>query len=438
MLSNPTPLYDFIDELQAAGWTQPSIWLQLVVVMACAAAAWLVSRLLRVRLRRDALALRWRFGSEGVARVLLPVLFWLGIEAATPLWGAKHSVTLLKLAASLATALVMVRVAVYILQAVFVQAQWVARYEKFIALSIWLLFALHLSGLLPELADFLDAIEIPIGKQRVSLLMMVNGLFSVALTMLGALWAGRLFEQRLMAVESLDLSLRVVVNKVVRTVLVVLGVLIALPLVGIDLTVLSVMGGAVGVGLGFGLQKVASNYVSGFIILLDGSTRIGDLVSIENRQGTVSKITARYVLLKLLDGSEAVIPNEVLITSTVLNLSHSDRLSYVALPVRISYDANLELARQLLLDALQGEERVLAEPAPSALVKAFADGGIDLDLGFWVADLQNGVGGLRSAIYLKIWQAFTSNGIALANQKRELLLVDERSGLDLAQSSSRR
>jgi small-conductance mechanosensitive channel len=319
-----------------------------------------------------------------------------------------------------------------------VQAVWVARYERALAGLIWILFALHLSGLLPEFADALDGVVLPLGKQHVSVLTLVNGVFSIAVTLLIALWIGRLFEQRLMSIESLDLSLRVVVNKIVRTVLIVVAVLIALPLVGIDLTVLSVFGGAVGVGLGFGLQKVASNYVSGFIILLDGSIRIGDLVSIDGRQGTISKITSRYVLLKLSDGSEAIIPNEALITSTVLNLSLTDRLSYITLPVRVAYGTDLDAVRTLLSAMLSGQPRVLAEPMPQVFVKGLAESGIDLELGFWIGDLQSGVTGLRSDLYLLIWRAFNEHGIEIPYPRRDLYLIGEPGKVDPNQSSSAR
>lgn len=169
---------------------------------------------------------------------------------------------------------------------------------------------------------------------------------SVAATVLAALWIGREIERRLMATDVMDVSLRVMAIKVVRTLLVVLAVLIALPLVGIiDLTVLSVFGGALGVGLGFGLQKIASNHVSGFIILMDRSVKIGDVVQIDNRSGMITQLTSRYIVLKGGDGTEALIPNEALITSTVVNQSYSDRLIRIALPIQVAYGSSLDLRR---------------------------------------------------------------------------------------------
>jgi small-conductance mechanosensitive channel len=215
--------------------------------------------------------------------------------------------------------------------------------------------------------------------------------------------------------------------------LVVVAVMIALPLVGIDLTVLSVFGGALGVGLGFGLQKVASNYVSGFIILLDGSIRIGDLVSIDTRQGTITKITARYVVLKLGDGTEAIIPNEALISSTVLNLSHSDRLLRVPINLQVAYGTDLELATTLLRGTVEGESRVLADPEPLVYVKSFQDNGIELELAVWIKDPEEGTLGLKSSLNMKIWRSFTDHGIEIPAPRRTVhLLTSGKSTINLS------
>jgi small-conductance mechanosensitive channel len=426
-LDNATPLYDFLDEFQRASLSQPIIWMQVLVVFGCLLGSWLVSRALRPRIKAEGERNHWRFGSEGIARVLFPLLFWLVTEAATYLWREGHSVALLKLVSSLGFALVVVRTALYILQAIFAEAAWVRRHERRIASLIWLVFAIHLvnASLFPALGDSLDGIIVPLGKQHVSVLTIINAIVSVALTVLFALWIGRVFEQRVMRMESINMSLRVVMTKFTRTLLIVLAVLIALPLVGIDLTVLSVFGGAVGVGLGFGLQKVASNYVSGFIILLDGSIRIGDLVNIEGRQGTITNISARYVVLKVADGTEAIIPNEVLISSTVLNLSHSDKLLRVPLSVLVAYGTDLDQAIACLLACTENVERVLSEPAPQVFVKTFAENGIELELAVWISDPHEGTLGLRSGLNLKIWRAFNDQGIEIPYPTRQVHIVHD-------------
>ena len=241
--------------------------------------------------------------------------------------------------------------------------------------------------------------------------------------MLLALWIGRVLEERLMAAHGLDMTLRVMLTKVMRALLVLFAILVALPAVGVDLTALSVFGGAIGVGIGFGLQKIASNYISGFIILLDRSVRIGDLVTIEKHTGQLSKMTARYVVVRGLDGTEAIIPNETLITSTVINQTYTDSSVYVPLPVQISYQSDLDLAVRLLLDVAKRHARTQQEPAPQVLIKSFADNGIELELGVWVADPEEGKTNLRSDLYYGIWQEFKTHGIEIPYPQREVRLL---------------
>ena len=206
--------------------------------------------------------------------------------------------------------------------------------------------------------------------------------------------------------------------------LLVLGVLFALQAVGIDLTLLSVFGGALGVGIGLGLQKLASNYIAGFTILLDRSIRLGDMITVDNRFGVVTKVTARYVVVRSLDGIEAIVPNETLVTTTVLNHSYSSRDVRIGVPVQVGYGSDLELALQLMAEAAHGEARVLKAPdPPAAFVVRFADSGIDLELGFWIDDPENGQGNLRSAINRAIWRAFRANGISIPFPQREVRII---------------
>ncbi|CAG0972939.1 partial Mechanosensitive channel MscK, partial [Rhodocyclaceae bacterium] len=201
------------------------------------------------------------------------------------------------------------------------------------------------------------------------------------------------------------------------------AVLIGLPLVGIDLTMLSVFGGALGVGLGFGLQKIAANYVSGFIILLDRSIRIGDTISVGTDRGQVTQITTRYTVLKSLSGVEAIVPNEVLVSSVVDNESYTDPKMRVALPVQVAYGTDLERAMAILVAAAAAQPRVLADPEPKAFVIAFADSGINLEVGFWIGDPQNGTGQVRSDINLAVWKAFKAEGIEIPFPQREVRIL---------------
>jgi small-conductance mechanosensitive channel len=198
--------------------------------------------------------------------------------------------------------------------------------------------------------------------------------------------------------------------------------------VGINLTTLSVFGGALGVGLGFGLQKIASNYVSGFIILLDHSIRLGNIISVGDDRGQVTRITTRFTVLRSLTGIEAIVPNEQLISSVVRNESYTDRQVRVALPVQVGYDSDLELAMRLLAESADAQPRVMKTPAADVFVKEFADSGINLELGFWIADPENGFGKLRSDINLAIWHAFKQNGIQIPYPQREIRILGEKNG----------
>jgi len=210
--------------------------------------------------------------------------------------------------------------------------------------------------------------------------------------------------------------------------LLVVAVLVALPAVGIDLTVLSVLGGAIGVGIGFGLQKVASNYISGFIVLLDRSVRIGDLVTVDNKYGEVSQINTRYTLLKALDGTETIVPNETLITQTVVNHSLSKPNVRIGIPVQVSYDTDLEQAQSLMLDAARSHDRVIhdePEYLPKVFLREFADNGIQMELGVWIRDASEGQGNLRSDINWAIWRGFKAAGIEIPFPQRVVHLMEK-------------
>ena len=215
-------------------------------------------------------------------------------------------------------------------------------------------------------------------------------------------------------------------SNIVRVVLVVLSVLIALPLVGIDLTVLSVFGGALGVGIGFGLQKVASNYISGFLILGDRSIRPGDRLTVNNFTGYVTKITSRFVVLRSPAGPEALIPNETFITDMVINESYTAKALHQNLNIQVSYDSDIARAMEIMIEAASHQERIdTGENPPKAYLIGFGSDGIDLRLGFWVKDPENGFLGLFSAILLEIWQRFNEEGISFPFPQREVRILNE-------------
>ena len=390
--------------------------------------AWWMARLLRGRLASvpptahpDA---KFKIGVGGLNRVIYPlsalVLVVLGravVERFQP------EVHLLNLAVALLFSLMLVRVVVYVLRHAFGASALMRYWERAIAWTIWVGLALHITGLLPEIEALFDSYAFHVGKQRISVLNIVQGLLAVAITVVIAVWAGRLIEGRLMAAHGLDANLRVVLSKTAKTLLVIAAVMVALPAVGIDVTVLSVFGGAVGVGLGFGLQKIASNYLSGFAILLDRSISLGALVTIDGHYGEVTKLTSRYVVVKGGDGTEAIIPNETVITTVVINHSYSDRRVQVNVPIQVSYEGDVERALELMMETASAHPRVLSQPAPAALLTGFGDSGINLTVYMWIMDPESGKGNLQSDIYRALWKTFNSNGIQIPYPHRDIRIL---------------
>jgi small-conductance mechanosensitive channel len=324
----------------------------------------------------------------------------------------------------LALALAAIRILVYALRRLVPNAHWLKSSERTVSLVVWALVALHVLGVTPEIAAELDAIRLPIGRAELSLLKIATGIVAVLFTIAATLWVAGLIESRLMKTD-LDLSHKALASKFIKAALVVIGVLIALQTIGLDLTVLSVFGGALGVGIGLGLQKLASNYIAGFVILLERSIRLGDLVTVSDRYGAVTKVTSRYVVVRSLDGVEAIVPNETMVTTTVLNHSLSARDARVAIQIQVAYGTDLERALALLIQVARANPRVETADgrAPAAFVLRFADSGIDLELGVWIRDPENGQLNLRSDLNLALWKAFQQEGIGVPFPQREVRIV---------------
>ncbi len=399
----------------------PTILLQIAVVLLSLAIGWALSSRFMPKLSSDEHA-GWKLGWGGLARVAFPAIALVCLLVGKIFFGRAHPTAILNVALSLLTAFALVRLAVYMLRHAFPPHPLLRASERFIVFVLWFSVALYIIGLDEPVLAYLEE-PVRFGTRHFSLLAVLTAMGSVIVTLIAALWLAQLTESRLMGATTLDMSLRVVLSKFSRALLLMVAVLIALSLAGIDLTVLSVFGGALGVGLGFGLQKVASNYVSGFIILLDRSIRPGDLITADNRYGTVSQLNTRYTVVKGMDGSEAIIPNDTLMTTTVINHSYTDERILIKLAVQVAYQSPLEEALSLLVAAANGEPRVLKEPAALAVVQRFAENGIDLELLFWIADPQNGDGALRSNIFLAIWRAFQERGIEIPYPQRDLRIV---------------
>jgi small-conductance mechanosensitive channel len=398
------------------------LWQVAAIALSLVLAAW-VSYALRSRLRGGD-GSRLEIGLGGLRRLVFPLATLALVLSGR--WALAHfqpNLSLLNIAVPLLTAMAIIRFVVYLQRLVFAPGNLLATFERTIVWLVWICVALYILGLAPDILDFFDGVGFKAGGHRISLLLIGEAVVWVAVALLLALWAGRLLEERVMTAHGLDMTLRVMLAKLLRALLVLIAVLVVLPVVGIDLTALSVFGGALGVGIGFGLQKIASNYISGFIILLDRSVTIGDFVTIEKHTGKLSKMTARYVVVRALDGTEAIIPNETVITSTVINQSYTDRKVVISMSLQVSYDSDLDVAMRLLAEVAKRQARVLADPPPVVMIKAFADNGIDLELAVWVEDPEQGRTNLRSDIYYGIWQEFKAHGIVIPYPQREVRLV---------------
>jgi len=406
----------------AKAMTSPQGWIELALIAACFAGGWILDR--RVRLKSASGAEIVRVGLGSVNRLLLPLAMLGLLLIALAVFRRWFPPFFLPIAIPLTVALAVIRLLVYAMREIFGAPAWIPVSERVISYGIWAIMLLHFTGVLPGLWDELDAMEIPLGARHVSVFELLKGAVVVILTIAATLWLSGLIEQRLQRAARMDSSVRVVVSKVLRAMLLVVGLLIALQAVGIDLTLLTVFGGALGVGIGLGLQKLASNYIAGFTILLDRSIRLGDMITVDNRFGVVSKLTARYVVVRSLDGVEAVVPNETLVTTTVLNHSYTSREIRVAVPVQVSYDSDVERALALMEEAARAEPRVLKAPhEPLATLARFSESGIDLELGVWINDPENGQGNLRSALNLAILRLFRANEIRIPYPQRDLNII---------------
>ncbi len=400
----------------------PGIVWQAATLALCVLGAWWLARMLQWRapetsveaLKRGAAALR------RVAFPLLAMLLLLAGRAALAQW---QSTNLLSVAIPLFGALAGIRFSVYLLRIVFSGSLLLDAFERSLARVIWAGLALHLTGLLPEIVEWLDGVRLAIGKHSLSLWIILGAVFWIALTLLLALWAGAALEARLMRAAALHSSLRAVFARLGKAVLLVAAVLVVLPLIGVDLTVLSVFGGALGVGLGLGLQKIASNYVSGFILLLERSIRLGDMITADNQYGEVKQITTRYVVVRSPTGIEAIIPNDTLVTGTVLNHSFSDTKVRVAVRVQVAYRTDVPAALELLGEIARRHPRVLRDPEPRALVANLADSGVELELGFWIADPESGTLNVRSDISVSLLQEFHARGIEIPSLRHHIALL---------------
>ncbi|GAB2852809.1 mechanosensitive ion channel [Pseudoduganella ginsengisoli] len=425
------PLKNLISDL-FNDMRDPGLLWQLAALVAAVLLGWLISSLLRARVTarvaeaapESGIA---HFGAESFSRVVGPLAVVAVLYGAQLMLGRWQKVHLLKVAVPIFLSLVLIRFAFVLLRRIFARqgqiGQTIRTFEKIFQLLVWAGMALYITGLWSELYLYLDQTLLPLGKHKVSIADVLGGAVSVALMLMLALWVGAVLEQRLMSVESMHLSMRVVLARFGRAILIVVAVLLSLSAVGIDLTVLSVFGGALGVGLGLGLQKIASNYVSGFIILLDRSLTIGDMITVDKYSGRVMQINTRYTVLQGLDGVESIVPNEMLVSGAVQNSTLSNKSVLLSAKVSVAYDTDLDLALRLLEQAALSVERVVKDKAPSANLVNFGADGLDLQVNWWIADPENGRGGVISDVNRAIWKLLQEHQISVPFPQREMRII---------------
>ena len=415
----PSPLSRVIDAFQE---TPPQAWmLDLAVGIGGIVVGWLVARLLCDKIPASR---RWTFGKGQFSSVAIPLFAFLVVWAGKHALGNFQDVDVLEILDSVLIAYSAIRAAIYILGHVIHPGG----FQRLVIRIVWIAalvgVILYVTGLLPDVLGFLDSHGFTVGKDKheITLLDLLKGTVAIFAAIVLALWLSRVTEGRVMAAESMEETTKLVITKAVRIVVIMLAFFIVLPMAGIDITTISVFSGAIGVGLGFGMQKIASNYVAGFIVLLERSLRIGDVVTVDGRKGEVREIATRYTVIKGGDGVESMIPNEKLIGETVQHHTYSDPKVSVVIGVTVAYDSDIEKARTLLVEAAKRHEKVITEPSSSARVKQLTDRGVDLELTVWIEDPKLADSQIRSELLIEVIRDFRAARIEIPYPHREVRL----------------
>jgi small-conductance mechanosensitive channel len=380
--------------LRGIGW-------ELLAVAAALCVGWVAARTIVKRFPESLFSTELAF--PAVALLCVWVAEWLLARA--------EPVPLLQLVRVLLVSWLIVRGTVGVMQHAMPESRLIAFLGTVGKWVIWGAAVLYVTGWLAPLLSYLHSIHLPFGKPPITLRDVLEGLLTVVITLIAAVWFSSWLEGRMFKSETVEPNLRLVLAKLLRAVLLFIAVLIAMGVAGIPLTALSVFGGALGVGLGLGLQRLAANYVSGFVILLDGSIKVGDNIRIDNFEGQVTEIRTRYTLVKAPNGRESIVPNETLVSNRVENLSLASPDVLCTMIVPAAYDSDVDRAMQVLKDAALANSRVIKTPAPHACITKFDADGFELTLMFWIRDPENGQIALKGDIYREIWRGFQAHGI---------------------------
>ena len=413
----PQRRIDSLDEWLTS-LTQTSAMVEIGVVMACALLVWGAVRLVRqASTNRNENSIL--FGKHIIDGVLFPLLLLFVAYVASMFLSRVYPLAVFKVAIPVLLSLAVIRLGVKVLQAAFKNAPWVRALEQSISWLAWLAMLLWVSGLLPVLLEELDGIKWKVGATTLSVRTMIEGALTAGVVILITLWISSAIESRLLrTAKGGELSLRKAVSNATRVTLVFIGLMLALSAVGIDLTALSVLGGAIGVGVGFGLQKLAASYVSGFVMLAERSVRIGDNVRVDGFEGLITDIRARYTVIRAVSGREAIVPNEMFISNRIENLSLADLRVLQSTVVSVSYDSDVELVMRLLSEAALTQERVLKDPGPAVNLTNFGPDGLEFTLNYWMTDPENGQQNLRSGVNLAALAALRTHGIEIPFPQR--------------------
>jgi small-conductance mechanosensitive channel len=401
-----------------ANLTRPAALVELAALAACFLLAWLLVRLVRRGIDHESSIL---FGRKIIDGVMFPLLLVCLAYAARAGLATLQPITVFLVALPVLVALAAIRLGVKVLQVAFKNAPVVRALERTISWLVWLAMVLWISGLLPLVLAELESITWHVGASSLSVRTLIEGALTAGVVLIVTLWISSAIEARLLrSASGGDLSLRKAVSNATRALLVFVGLLVALSAVGIDLTALSVLGGAIGVGIGFGLQKLAASYVSGFVMLAERSVRIGDSVRVDGFEGRITDINARYTVVRALTGRESIVPNEVFISSRIENLSLADSHLQLSTVVAVAYDSDVDLVQRLLSQAACGQARVVTDPAPAANLSNFGADGLEFTVNFWIADPENGQQNIRSLVNMAILKALRANHINIPYPQRVL------------------
>jgi small-conductance mechanosensitive channel len=412
---NPAELTRLLDSLLTA-----DALVELAVLAGCLLLAWGLVRLLRGPLPRPGSI--W-FGDGVVDGVLFPVFALLLALAGRWVLTGLLPIAVFRLVVPVLLSLVVIRLTVRVLRVAFPHSHLMRVVERSVSWIAWIAVVLWITGVLPLVMNELDQIQWKIGSAKISVRNLIEGALTAVLVLVFALWISAAIEQRLLAGASDNLSVRKMAANAVRALLLFVGLMFALSAAGIDLTALGVLGGALGVGIGFGLQKLAANYVSGFVILAERSVRIGDMVKVDGFEGRITDITTRYTVIRALNGRESIVPNEMLISQRVENSSLADTRVLLSTTVQVAYGTDLVALMPKLAAAVAAVPRVVGDPVPAVQLSAFAADGLELTVVFWIADPENGQGNVRSGVNLAILALLAAEGVEIPYPQRVLRQV---------------